>query len=75
MLELAAWQVVDFACSRAYIQVDDLLPALKRDRPTGRPEAAPCADGPSVQCQAVTLELSPRRSALAKAPETVSARL
>ena len=35
--------------------MDDLLPALKRGEPTGRPESAPCADG--ADAQAVTFEL------------------
>ena len=84
--------------------MDDLLPALKRGEPTGRPESAPCADGadaqavtfermltltptltltlthrlsltPTLTVQAVTLELLPRRSVPAKAPERVTARL
>ena len=84
--------------------MDDLLPALKRGEPTGRPESAPCADGadaqavtfelmltltltlpltltqrlsltPTLTAQAVTLELLPRRSVPAKAPERVTARL
>ena len=35
--------------------MDDLLPALKRGEPTGRPESAPCADG--ADAQAFTFEL------------------
>jgi len=53
--------------------VDDLLPTMKRGEPTGRPESSPCADG--ADAQAVTLELLPRRSAPAKAPERLTARL